>query len=95
MFSFQNRLGMQYVVIPGGSNTVDILIPAENKSITVVASLEQIKTSVADWLAGMHIQRAFGKNSSSINHAYLDENQCEFLMTGILADEWDAMFAEN
>ena len=64
--------------------TVSRVSPFTGKETTMQISMEPL--DYADWRNGKLIQEAL---------PYITPDEREFLMTGILPDEWDTLFAED
>ena len=81
----QNRLGMKYLLIPRDNNKTEIKLGP--KSILVDMPVHEVETAWNDWqYRDDYIQNAFKK---------LNDGEREFILTGLLNSEFEALFAED
>lgn len=82
----ENRMGVRYQLLGNNQETHITSIP-KGKLLVVQQPIERLNQAWYNWqMKGQKIQEAF---------SFLSDGEREFLMTGILPDEWDALFSEE
>lgn len=85
-FQRENRLGMKYLIREVSHKEVVIQLRGSEKAILVKAPMQVILAAWYKWqILDQFLQDAF---------AFLNEDEREFLLTGLLPGEWDKIFDE-
>lgn len=79
-----NKIGKEVVFRSGCPDHLTTDVFCDGKTMVINEPIEKLMQSWYDWdMRGNHIQHAF---------SYLNDDQREFLMTGITPEEWAKIF---